>query len=380
MIGVGACVCPVWLGASTTFAQPNDPRDPPPSPVPAAENRYDWAVLHAGLEPRLGTFGGIATLALVDGDAERFYGGLRFSGAKDSATLFVGGVQLAPYFARAWSLYGVGQLAVAHAHANRFRGAFQATLGYARAGTFMGGLQFGPVASARVFTGGAQVGLVSWVDRRFEGLLQVGAVVAIGDEMFETTRNDAACAREDDFTGVAQIGLVASTRGRFIGLAQVGGVLWNGGSFYAPFQIGLTAIATDFKGLVQAGVLSGGDNLRGLGIGGLVIALRATGAQMGVATYAGEYTGLQLGVANISSKTGRGAQLGLVNVAERVRGVQIGLMNLADNLSGVQIGLANHARTGAILPWSPILNIGFGGGANADSSAPETPDVHHEPG
>jgi hypothetical protein len=42
--------------------------DPPP----------DWAFLHAGFRPKLGRFGGLATLALAHARTERFYGGVSF--------------------------------------------------------------------------------------------------------------------------------------------------------------------------------------------------------------------------------------------------------------------------------------------------------------
>src|ERR1700733_12874284 len=40
------------------------------APAPAG----DWAVLHAGIRPRLATFGGIGTLAVAQGRVHHFYG------------------------------------------------------------------------------------------------------------------------------------------------------------------------------------------------------------------------------------------------------------------------------------------------------------------
>jgi hypothetical protein len=51
-------------------------KDPPP----------DWAVLHAGLKPELGTFGGIGTLALAQSTVENFYGGFQFAFVRTAPT------------------------------------------------------------------------------------------------------------------------------------------------------------------------------------------------------------------------------------------------------------------------------------------------------
>ena len=63
--------------------------DDPPPPV-AVNPPSDWAVLHAGLRPRIGTFGGIATLALAHARTERFYGVLSLSLVRSDAGTHVG--------------------------------------------------------------------------------------------------------------------------------------------------------------------------------------------------------------------------------------------------------------------------------------------------
>src|SRR4051812_29971693 len=45
----------------------------------------DWYVLHAGLRPQLGTFGGIATFALAHARTERFYGAFSLSAVRNDA-------------------------------------------------------------------------------------------------------------------------------------------------------------------------------------------------------------------------------------------------------------------------------------------------------
>src|SRR5262249_8517651 len=90
---------------------------PPPAPAPASveessspfatppsRSRYDlavatdpptdWAVLHAGLRPHLGTFGGIATFALAHERTEQFYGAFSLSGIRNDAGTHVGIAQL----------------------------------------------------------------------------------------------------------------------------------------------------------------------------------------------------------------------------------------------------------------------------------------------
>ena len=96
----------------------------------ASEPPLDWAVLHAGLRPRLGTFGGIGTFAIAHARTERFYGGLSFSAVRNDAgthvglmqfalgrnlaDTFVGGIQLSPTENRGRNFSGIGQFAVAY--------------------------------------------------------------------------------------------------------------------------------------------------------------------------------------------------------------------------------------------------------------------------
>jgi hypothetical protein len=336
---VGFSLLPTLVTANA-FAREIDPKasvantpvtsQPSPASPTATDERYDWAVLHVGYRPRLRTFGGLATLALVDGDAERFYGGLRFSFAKDSV--------------------------------DKFYGVLQTTLGYAKAESFVGVVQLGPVLKTKESLAGLQLGIVSVADRKFEGLLQVGVVIQIGKSMYSTYKGSICHKPESDFAGLAQIGFAVSTRGRFLGLAQIGGFLWTGDVMYAPLQVGIIAGAVEFNGLLQLGLFSGASTLRGLGVGAFNGAERVAGAQVGVVTLAmKEHNGVQFGLLNlVTSGTENGVQVGMVNSTNHIRGVQIGLFNFATKLQGVQIGLVNRAARGGILPWSALLNVGFG--------------------
>ncbi|HMR07464.1 MAG TPA: hypothetical protein PKA88_16900, partial [Polyangiaceae bacterium] len=79
------------------------------------------------------------------------------------------------------------------------------------------------------------------------------------------------------------------------------------------------------------------------------------------------HRGLQLGVAANYAESVHGAQIGIANIADEAKGVQIGLFNHAKRLRGVQIGLVNHAEDG-VLPWTAIINMGFGDDPNSDYS------------
>jgi len=83
------------------------------------------------------------------------------------------------------------------------------------------------------------------------------------------------------------------------------------------------------------------------------------GLSWGLANYAEDYTGVALGVVNISSErffgwqngavnysqgTFTGLQTGWINVAQEFHGLQAGMVNYAENLRGVQLGLVNVAQ------------------------------------
>jgi hypothetical protein len=88
-----------------------------------------------------------------------------------------------------------------------------------------------------------------------------------------------------------------------------------------------------------------------------------SGAQFGVALNLayGEYHGLQLGLNNLTERT-VGAQLGLVNLGREVSGVQLGLVNGSERFRGLQLGLLNLSTQpeAAGLQFG-LLNIGAQG-------------------
>ena len=157
---------------------------------------------------------------------------------------------------------------------------------------------------------------------------------------------DESSSRRERFVGIAQIGAVDSAS-TFYGVAQIGAVTAAGSKFRGLVQIGALGVAAqDFAGLAQIGAFTASKKSIGLQLGATALAFE-------------EHVGLQSGVVANYAKSVSGAQIGVANLADEVKGVQIGLFNHARRLRGMQIGIANHAEDG-LLPWTAILNFGFG--------------------
>jgi hypothetical protein len=341
----------------------------------ASDPPGDWAVLHAGLRPHIGTFGGIATLALAHARSERFYGVFSLSMIRNDAGThvglaqtglgrnlsdeFIGGAQVSLTENRARTFRGIGQTSLAYNRSLSMVGVLQLAA-FNRAKSFGGGVQLGGYnRTDEEFTGIAQLGAFNHSRNDFSGVLQLGAVNGSGKKLF----GDDEDREGQRFAGFAQIGVVNSAA-TFRGVAQLGAVAFSGDDFAGAFQIGvLGAGSKRFRGLAQIGVATVSEHSHGAQIGGGAIALE-------------EHTGLQLGVVANYAGSVSGAQIGLANIADKVEGIQIGLFNHAKELRGVQIGLANHAEDG-VLPWTALINMGFGdgdGGATLD----EGDDGHEE--
>jgi len=83
------------------------------------------------------------------------------------------------------------------------------------------------------------------------------------------------------------------------------------------------------------------------------------GAQVGVVNYnKGGFMGIQLGVIN-ASRGGQstGPEVGVVNVAGRLRGPMIGVVNVGGDVDGLQLGVVNVARKVRGLQLG-VLNVG----------------------
>lgn len=332
----------------------------------ATDPPRDWAVAYAGLRPRLGTFGGLLTLGAAQSRIERFYGAASFATVRNDAGTNVSALQLALGRNLSHEFGGGLQLSLTENRARSFYGLGQATLAYNRAGEMVGTFQLAGYNRADTFTGLAQVGLYDRVDSMFAGIAQVGA--------FDHAR--------DKFRGVAQIGLLTVTgpdilpgsdgRGSFAGVLQAGAWTTTDGDFTGVTQVGVASFTSrKFRGLLQVGAFAtASEDFIGLAqLGAANFSKRSTGIQLGLASLSfREHTGVQLGAGYNYAREVAGAQVGFVNRARSVKGVQIGIYNETDNLEGVQIGLVNHAEDG-LLPWTGIVNVGFGDGGGDDDVA-----------
>ena len=106
------------------------------------------------------------------------------------------------------------------------------------------------------------------------------------------------------------------------------------------------------------------------------------GVAWGLVNYADSYTGVAMGVVNVSREnfygwqtgavnysvgTYTGLQLGGINVAQECQGLQLGIVNYAASLRGVQIGVLNVALNNSwfnefpdkLAPAFPIINWSF---------------------
>ena len=325
----------------------------------ASDPPGDWAVLHAGLRPKLGTFGGIATLALAHARTETFYGGFSLSAVRNDAGTHLGLAQIALGRNLSDTFGGGMQISITENRARNFVGIGQLSLAYNRSLDITAVTQLGAFNRAREFKGVTQLGLYNRTDKSFFGAAQLGA--------FNHSRGD--------FMGIAQLGVVNATgpklfgehgtEHQFAGLTQAGAVSAVNGNFYGVAQLGAASFTSnDFRGLVQLGALgAGAGSFHGIAQTGLVaMSKESVGIQIGGGAIAlEEHTGIQIGALGTYAKNVDGAQVGIANLAERVRGVQIGVFNHTKSLRGVQIGLANHAEDG-VLPWTALLNMGFGDG------------------
>jgi hypothetical protein len=326
----------------------------------AEDPPMDWAVLYGGLRPRLGTFGGITTLAVAHARTERFYGAFSFSAVRNDAgthvgvaqlalgrnlsDTYIGGVQLSLTENRAKSFYGISEIALAYNRTVDMVGVAQFA-GYNRAKTFTGVAQLAGYNRAdKRFSGVTQLGLYNHARGSFAGLVQLGPVNAAGEDIFGSENGPA----DHGFLGLGQVGILNTVDGDFTGIGQFGLIAYTSRKFSGVVQTGVFASSRRFDGLAQVGAVTMAGKSHGAQISAFNIAYQ-------------EHTGLQVAGLINGGRSVRGLQVGLGNVTEEVTGLQIGLINHTRKLRGVQIGLANHATDG-VLPWTALLNMGFGDG------------------
>ncbi len=83
-----------------------------------------------------------------------------------------------------------------------------------------------------------------------------------------------------------------------------------------------------------------------------------SGLQLGVVNLSDTSSGIIVGAVNSTNSRASGIQLGLVNTSLEFRGLEVGLVNYTEFLEGVQIGLINIA-TKSTLPFFPFINMCF---------------------
>ncbi|MBN1838325.1 MAG: caspase family protein [Spirochaetales bacterium] len=173
---------------------------------------------------------------------------------------------------------------------------------------------------------------------------------------------------EGDLVGVQQAGvfnIVAGATTAYQG-AGVFNIVEGRASFLQSAGVFNIAEAT-FSGVQAAGVFNiNGEEQRGVqaaGVfnigGGSVYGVQAAGVFNASHTIGGA----QLGLVNIADRV-YGTQIGLVNVAAgEVRGTQVGLVNIARDYRGVPIGLFNFVQNGYfhLSTWFSELGMGYVG-------------------
>src|SRR5262245_28544929 len=113
---------PAQMVEASTWATPPSEAPAHHALLVAVDPRTDWAVLHAGVRPHLGTFGGIATFALAHERTERFYGGFSLSALRNDAGTHVGIAQIAFGRNLADTFVGAAQISLTENRARDFYG------------------------------------------------------------------------------------------------------------------------------------------------------------------------------------------------------------------------------------------------------------------
>lgn len=157
-----------------------------------------------------------------------------------------------------------------------------------------------------------------------------------------------ANANRGDLNGVQLAGLVNVNLGVTEGL-QVAGLFNRAGQAKLLQVAFLGNVASDdFQGLQVSSIFNANNGgTKGVQFASILNFSRrdATVQLGGGVNIAGKRAGVQLGSLNIA-KTVSGAQVGGLNIAQKVEGLQIGFINIADTVSGVPIGLINLIRKG----------------------------------
>lgn len=148
----------------------------------------------------------------------------------------------------------------------------------------------------------------------------------------------------------------------------------GGNDTVGGLDVGLFSYADNFTGIrlnlqswthktvrgVDVSLISMGTDyteLDGIQIAGLGVTAKLRGLQAGLVSYAATLRGLQIGLWATAGDL-CGLQIGLANFSDSSHGLQIGLVNRAETLHGLQIGLVNIA-TESDFPCLPLLRASF---------------------
>jgi len=147
----------------------------------------------------------------------------------------------------------------------------------------------------------------------------------------------------------AQITLGGNMAGYFAAAPEAG-------NSFLQLAGGFNYCVRKFTGAQVAGVLNLADSLSGVQVAGVANIIYGDSGSL-TGRREGDLRGMQVSLGlNSTNLDVYGCQVGLINVADRVKGVQIGLVNIARRVYGVQIGLANFISEGAV-PFFPIVNF-----------------------
>lgn len=190
-------------------------------------------------------------------------------------------------------------------------------------------------------------------------VLERGALVAVPTER-TVQRGNAPLAPADDVVSIPfDVGLFPPLsingqdgRGKKVRNVASLSLVWSRGYRLegVALSTGLSIVDERMNGaqLAVVGNLAGQADGAQISLGFNSVG-RVNGMQAATVNNAGEVdTGVQLGVIDVAGRV-RGAQLGLLNVARELRGVQIGLVNFAGK-ADAQVGLLSFTREGNVHP------------------------------
>jgi hypothetical protein len=192
---------------------------------------------------------------------------------------------------------------------------------------------------------------VTALETSLEGIQLAGLAGAAGDFMTGWQSAGLFCVAGDRGKGVQLAGLGSVAGEEFSGL-QGAGLFSVAGEHLEGVQLsGLFSVAGEGARGIQLSGLFGvaGETLEGIQASGLfsVAGGKLTGIQVsGLFNVAGEDSRAvqAAGLANVTGETCSGIQVGLFNVAGRLKGAQVGLVNVSGKLDGIPVGLVNVTR------------------------------------